>query len=65
MPIRAVAVLAQEFAEPPDTLAADDVVGVDLVIQVRYIRYVSTHHDACLRQVLPYELAHLANLKDI
>ena len=50
--------VVEEPSEPDDAVAADDVVGVDAVGQVRHVGDVAADHDGRVRQVTPHHLAH-------
>ena len=62
---RLVLVLAQEAAEPAHALAADDVIGVDPLVQIGHVGDVAADDDRGVRQILPNQLAHLLHFEDV
>ena len=62
---RAILVLAQEAAEPPHPLAADDVIGVDPLDQVGHVGDVPADDDRGVRLILPNQLAHLLHFAHV
>ena len=58
-------VLAQEAAEPAHAVAAHDVVGVDLPLQVGNVGDVSPHDDRRPRLLPAHELAHRAHFGQV
>ena len=60
-----VFVLAQEAAEPADALAADDVIGVDPLVQVGHVGDVPADDDRGVRLILPDQLAHLLDFQHV
>ena len=62
---RPVLVLAEKAAEPAHALAADHVVGVELLDQVGHVGDVPADDDRGVGQILPNQLAHLFHFERV
>ena len=60
-----VGIFAQITSHPADSFTADDMVGVDQLVELRNGRDVTADHDGRFRRQLAHAAAHLAHLAEV
>src|SRR5262245_66672422 len=60
-----ISVFAQKLPQPADAIAADDIVGVYLLVELRHIGHVTADDNGGTGSMLPSNLAHFSDFHPV